>query len=107
MVAYTSDMGTFKDLAECTGFQWDRGNFLKNWEKHGVHGSECEQLFFNRPLLVVPDTRHSKRESRYYALGQADAGRLLFVVFTIRATLIRVISARDMSHKERREYEKA
>jgi len=98
-------MDFWEQLSKCTGFQWDKGNFLKNWEAHNVHASECEQVFFNRPLLVFPDIRHSKRETRYYLLGQTDAGRRLFLVFTIRATLIRVISARDMSRKERREYD--
>jgi uncharacterized DUF497 family protein len=43
-------------------------------------------------------------EERIYGLGHTDAGRLLFVAFTIRQRLIRVISARDMSRKERRIY---
>jgi uncharacterized DUF497 family protein len=70
-----------------------------------VSQGECEQVFFNRPLLVAPDVEHSGREPRYAALGQTNAARLLAVVFTIRATLVRVISARDMSRRERRIYE--
>jgi len=54
---------------------------------------------------VVKDEKHSEQEERYYALGHTDAGRLLFLVFTIRNNLIRVISARDMSKKERERYE--
>ena len=100
-------MGVMDELARCTGFQWDEGNFLKNWERHGVRPGECEQIFFNRPLLVVPDETHSDKEPRFYALGQTDAARRLFMVFTIRGTLIRVISARDMSRKERKVYEQA
>lgn len=68
---------------------------------------ECEQVSFSRPLLVVPDLAHSDKERRLYVLGQTDAARRLFLVFTIRGTLIRVISARDMSRKERRVYEQA
>ncbi len=93
-------------LAACTGFQWDEGNAEKNWIKHGVSRGECEEIFFASPLLVV-DQAHSKAETRYYALGQTDAGRGLFVVFTARASLIRVISARDMSGEERKEYRRA
>ena len=93
-------------LADCTGFDWDEGNRLKNWEKHEVSGSECEQVFFNRPLVAEPDARHSEGEPRYYVLGQTDSSRRLFLVFTVRDHLIRVISAREMSRKERREYEK-
>jgi uncharacterized DUF497 family protein len=93
------------DLAPCTGFQWDAGNTAKNWELHQVAQGECEQVFFNRPLLVAPDLDHSEREPRYAALGQSNVGRSLALVFTIRGTLVRVISARDMSRRERRIYE--
>ena len=91
-------------LRKCTGFQWDDGNIEKNWRKHRVSASECEQVFFNRPLCIEDDQKHSLLERRYYALGQTDAGRLLFVVFTIQEASLRVISARDMSRKERKAY---
>jgi uncharacterized DUF497 family protein len=94
-------------LTNCTGFEWDKGNLLKNWEKHGVSAPECEQIFFNKPLITGRDEKHSKQEARFYALGQTDAGRHLFVVFTICDDLIRVISARDMNRKERKVYEKS
>jgi uncharacterized DUF497 family protein len=92
-------------LQACTGFDWDEGNLLKNWEKHAVTAAECEQVFFNRPLLAQPDMRHSDSEVRFYVLGQSDSGRRLFLAFTIRRDRIRVISARDMSRRERRSYE--
>ena len=95
----------FERFVACTGFDWDEGNLLKNWEKHGVTVAECEQVFFNRPLLAGPDERHSSAEARFYLLGKTDSGRHLFVVFTIREEHIRVISARDQSRKERRSYE--
>ncbi len=91
-------------VAKCEGFQWDKGNLLKNWEKHEVSAPECEQIFFNQPLVVAEDNKHSAKEARYFALGQTDAGRLLFIVFTVRGSLIRVISARNMSSKERKVY---
>ncbi len=89
-------------LAECEGFQWDAGNSTKIWDRHQVMPSECEEFFFNRPLIVGGDEEHSAGEERFYALGQTESGRQLFVVFTIRGRLIRVISTRDMSRKERR-----
>ena len=92
-------------LAECTGFDWDEGNLEKNWEKHGVAFWECEEVFLNRPIIVRSDPRHSRGESRYYALGRSDTGRPLFVAFTIRRKLIRPISFRGMTAKERRSYE--
>jgi len=98
-----SDM--IKKLSGCIGFQWDDGNTDKNWIKHRVSWTECEELFFNDPLLVALDVEHSGIEPRFYALGQTDGGRLLFVVFTIRGELLRVISARDMSKYEKKECE--
>ena len=91
-------------ILSCTGFQWDDGNSEKNWISHQVSRSECEQIFFNQPLIVGSDEKHSKTEERYYVLGQTDENRLLFIVCTIRDELIRVISARDMSKKEREVY---
>lgn len=95
------------DLEDCPGFQWDAANSDKIWDKHRVSRSECEQLFFNRPLVVADDAKHSAQEQRFYALGRTDAGRLLFAVFTIRDALIRVISARAMSRRERRVFRRA
>ena len=89
------------------GFDWDEGNLLKNWEKHGVSASECEQIFFNNPLIAGLDEKHSKRESRYYALGITDSKRRLFIAFTVRNKQIRVISARDMSRRERKVFDKS
>lgn len=89
-----------------TGFEWDAGNAEKNWIRHRVSPSECEQAFFNRPLVVEEDTLHSEDEPRFYALGQTDGSRYLFLVYTLRGQLIRVISARDMTPKERRSFER-
>jgi len=105
---YTLRVAPFPDdLAQCTGFQWVAGNAGKNWELHRVSNAECEQVFFNRPIRVAPDEKHSEQELRRAALGQTNGGRLLSVVFTVRGTLVRVISARDMSRSERRLYEQA
>jgi uncharacterized DUF497 family protein len=96
-----------KELSNCTGFQWDEHNADKIWDKHSVTRTECEQLFFNQPLIVADDTKHSKKEKRYYVLGQTGTGRRLYLIFTTRKLVVRVISARDMSRKERRVYEKS
>ena len=93
--------------AQVTGYDWDEGNSRKNGEKHGVNQSEAEEIFFNEPLLVLEDSRHSQAEARFHALGETDDERLLHITFTLRqnGTLIRVISARDMHRKERAVYE--
>ena len=92
------------EFSNCAGFEWDRANSEKNWRKHKVTPFECEQIFFNQPLIAAPDEGHSHAEARFYVLGRTDAQRPLFVVFTIRRNLIRVITARDMSRTEREVY---
>lgn len=94
-------MGPFEKIA---GFEWDKGNEQKNF-KHGVTPAEAEQVFLNEPLIVLDDLKHSDTEQRFHALGQTGEGRLLHIAFTIRGTMIRVISARDMHRKERAIYE--
>jgi uncharacterized DUF497 family protein len=93
-------------LAECVGFDWDGSNSVKNWERHRVTPEEAEDLFFQDPFVVHADTRHSKGEKRYRALGRTSKDRRLFVAFTVRRKLIRVISARDMTRRELEEYER-
>lgn len=89
-----------------TGFDWDEGNRNKNL-KHAVQDWECEQVFFNKPLVVLEDAKHSVAEDRFAAFGRTETGRRLVVIFTMRGRLIRIVSARDMSRKEREFYEYA
>jgi uncharacterized protein len=91
-------------LDGCVGFDWDDGNVGKIWERHGLSHWAAEEVFFNEPL-VRPDVDHSSSESRFFALRQTNAGRRLFISFTVRGDLIRIISARDMNRKEKRAYE--
>lgn len=85
-------------------FNWDEHNVNKNWRKHGVRFTECEDVFFDERLTILPDVMHSEMEPRHLALGQTREGRLLFIAFTVRADKIRVISARDMTKKEKKVY---
>jgi len=95
------------DFKDITGFDWDEGNARKN-DKHSVSMAEAEQVFFNAPLLVLEDSKHSNQEPRFHALGKSDDKRQLHITFTLRQSgeKIRVISARDMHNKERATYEK-
>jgi uncharacterized DUF497 family protein len=95
------------DFSTIEGFDWDEGNLDKNWIKHQVSNAECEELFFNLPLVISDDVKHFQDEKRYYALGKTDTNRLLFIAFTIRKDNIRVISARDMNQNERTIYAQA
>ncbi len=92
-------------LGSCEGFDWDEANSGKNWQKHKVSKIECEQVFFNSPLITANDEKHSESERRWFLLGRTDMDRKLFVVFTLRKNLIRIISARNMSKKERELYD--
>ena len=94
------------DLTLLEGFEWDEGNARKN-DKHGVTASEVEQVFFNEPLSMLEDAKHSQAEPRFHALGVTHTARKLHITFTLRGTRIRVISARDMHRKERTLYEQA
>ena len=95
------------DFNNIGGFDWDHVNTPKIINKHKVIPSEAEQIFFNEPLLLLGDLKHSQDEPRFHALGITDDRRLSHVTFTLRAqnTLIRIISARDMHQKERKVYE--
>jgi len=97
------------DLDQIAGFDWDDGNSRKSADKHDVSQAEAESMFFNDPLIVVEDARHSERERRFNALGKTSQNRLLHITFTLRqnGTMIRVISARDMHRRERKAYEQA
>jgi uncharacterized DUF497 family protein len=92
-------------LAEAEGFDWDEGNINKNWIKHLVSPEEVEEVFYNKPLLLYPDDKHSGYEQRFVAMGKTDTGRLLFINWTSRNRKIRPISTRPMNNRERKLYE--
>ena len=106
--SYTEFVAAADPLENCTGFDWPAAGTHQNRLRLRVTPQEAEDAFFHEPLVVRSDLRHSKRkgEKRYYALGQTASGRRLFVVFTLRGTLIRVISARDMNRNETETYER-
>jgi uncharacterized protein len=89
------------------GFDWDDGNSRKSLDKHDVSQQEAEQIFVDPRVLVFVDERPSGEEQRFHAYGRTALGRRLQVSFTLRQneTLIRVISSRNMSRKERVRYE--
>jgi uncharacterized DUF497 family protein len=92
-------------LSGLEGFDWDHGNTGKIWKKHRVDFRESEEIFFNKPLEIFYDEKHSQEEERFAALGITDRGRKLAVIFTIRKRKIRVISARSQSRRERRYFD--
>jgi len=86
-------------------FTWDPKKATANLRKHGVSFEEASTAFRNPLSTVLPDPTHSGEEERLLIIGHSATGRLLLVVFTERVERIRIISARETSARERREYE--
>jgi uncharacterized DUF497 family protein len=86
-------------------FTWDPAKATANLRKHGVSFEDASTVFRNPLAKVLPDPTHSEQEQRSLILGHSAGGRLLLVVFTERHDRIRIISAREASARERREYE--
>lgn len=93
------------DLRNVKGFQWDKGNVDKSYQKHGITPNETEEVFLDKDLGIEKDIKHQEIEERFIAIGKTGVGRILFVVFTMRKNKIRIISARVANEKERRKYE--
>lgn len=94
------------DLSKISGFQWDKGNIDKSYQKHGVTPNEAEEVFLDENILLSKDIKHSQKEQRFEAIGRIVKGNILFLAFTIRDNKIRIISVRTANKKERRRYEK-
>lgn len=87
-------------------FEWDKGNIEKSYIKHGITNKETEEVFFNKPLKIFQDAKHSQKEKRFLTYGVTNQKRSLTIVFVIRKQKIRVVSARIQNKKERNIYEK-
>lgn len=86
-------------------FEWDSDKAESNLRKHGVSFTEAGTAFGDPLSVTVPDPRHSAGEERFVLHGRSNRGRLLAVMHTERQGAIRIISARLMTPRERREYE--
>lgn len=87
-------------------FDWDVWNQIKNLVKHQVENKECEEVFFNKPIILEEDVTHSTTKKRFKILGITNKDRQLVVIFTVRNNMIRVISARDQGKKEKLQFNK-
>lgn len=96
---------TMFDWDKIKGFEWDKGNVDKSYQKHGITPNKSEEAFLDKELKIIKDIKHSQKEKRFIALGKNFINQILFVVFTIRKNKVRIISARKASEKERRKYE--
>ncbi len=95
------------DLRKIKGFEWDKGNLDKSFEKHEITPNEAEEVFLDENISIERDIKHGEVEDRYIAIGKTIHEKLLFIVFTLRKSTLRVISARRANKKERRLYEQA
>jgi uncharacterized DUF497 family protein len=86
-------------------FEWDPRKDATNRSKHGVSFEEASSVFSDPLGLLVDDPRHSVGEQRHVLLGSSKQHRLLAVMFTEREELIRVVSARKVTRRERKSYE--
>jgi len=86
-------------------FTWDPAKAEANFKKHGVSFEDAATVFRNPLAKVLPDPTHSEHERRSLIIGHSAQGGLLLVVFTDKNDRIRIISAREASARERREYE--
>lgn len=93
------------DLKKIIGFEWDKGNIDKSYQKHGTTPNEAEEVFLDEDILLLKDIKHSQGEERFKAIGKITKGNILFLAFTVRKNKIRIISARVANKKERRTYE--
>jgi hypothetical protein len=86
-------------------FEWDVEKAASNLSKHGVSFLEAMSVFGDPLEVVIPDPVHSAAEFRFLSLGRSQRGRLLVVSYTERRERVRIISARDATPRERRQYE--
>ncbi len=92
------------DLNTVIKFEWDAGNSDKSYKKHGITPSEAEEIFLDEQLIIIKDIKHSQTEVRFIAIGKNFTNKILFVVFTIRNSKIRIISTRPVNKQERAFY---
>lgn len=89
-----------------TGYVWLEDILEKLEQKHGVFREEVEELLLNTPYIRFVEKGHWEGENVYAAMGQTDDGRYLIVFFVYKTDKrALVVSARDMTDAERKQYE--
>ncbi|MEK7724492.1 MAG: BrnT family toxin [Acidobacteriota bacterium] len=86
-------------------FEWDNEKAESNLKKHDVSFEEAETVWHDYFFVDFYDTSHSIEENRFLIIGESTNKRLLIVSYTGRENTIRIISARELTPKERRDYE--
>ena len=91
-------------------FEWDTEKAKSNQRKHGVSFEEASEVFLDALQISIPDTEHSEVEERWITLGNTRSNKLRLVVHTYLTyydgqVTIRLISARQATKREQRQYE--
>ncbi len=86
-------------------FEWDENKAESNFLKHDITFEEAVTVFADPYLLFTEDSKHSQQEEREWAIGEAENGSLIVIIFTMRDDKIRIISARKATKTERKRYE--
>jgi uncharacterized protein len=87
------------------GFEWNKEKADENFKKHKITFEEAATVFDEPFFIVFKDPQHSSREQRFIIIGLSDRFRYLFVSFAERESRTRIISARELTAKERKDYE--
>ncbi len=87
-------------------FEWDPRKARSNIRKHGVSFVEAVTVFADPLAAIHDDADRSTVEARELIVGNSSRGRLLIVSFTERGKSVRIISARRITPRERRDYER-
>jgi uncharacterized DUF497 family protein len=86
-------------------FEWDPNKAARNLQKHGVSFEEAATVFRDDLSITATDPDHSAEEERYITVGLSGHNRLLMVSHTERGDSVRIISARELTPRERKQYE--
>lgn len=88
-------------------FGWDKKKAARNFIKHGVSFEEAATVFSDPLSDTFDDPDHSTEERRFVIIGMSEEGNLLIVAHTDDEEVVRIISARELTHGERAFYEKS
>jgi hypothetical protein len=88
-------------------FEWDEAKNRANERKHGIYFEEAQTVFFDEDALEFHDRSHDDQEDRFLMLGQSFRYRTLMICHCYRESndVIRIVSARKASAKERKTYQ--
>jgi uncharacterized DUF497 family protein len=88
-------------------FEWDPNKAAQNFRKHSVTFEEAATVFRDDLSITVPDPDHSMEEERLITVGLSSQNRLLIISHVERGDCIRIIIARELTPREKRQYEEA